>query len=141
VHGCRGQAVRTLAAGHEDGHGAQVAGSIAGRGHRMAAADRRVGNTVRGWSRCMAADGHPCPDPLAALGDRRFPGRRVRGQERRTALADIRCKKKTGLLDVRFSTGATIHKELIGKEHRILRELEKAHAAKAEAARAILARG
>jgi len=55
---------------------------------------------MKKWSRCLAAAGYSYQTPKAANDDPRFAGPTASPEEKKTALADVRCKQQTHLVDI-----------------------------------------
>ncbi|MDF3144978.1 MULTISPECIES: hypothetical protein [unclassified Streptomyces] len=64
----------------------------------------------------------------------------VSAAERKTAVADITCKRKTDLLETCFETESAIQKAMTKKDAALLHELDELHGKKLSAARKILAK-
>lgn len=139
VNGCRGEAVRTLSAGHEYNTGAKVASDIANRSYRESADDSRVRDAVSRWSSCMKSHGFTYSSPLAALEGASLDDPKVTRREIETAEADMRCKSATNLLDIWFSVETSIQKAEIAKQSKVLNKLSEVHSLKVAAARKIVA--
>jgi hypothetical protein len=69
----------------------------------LALRDSRVRAVFTRWSACMRKSGHRYATPPDAVRDKRFqdgPGHRVTPAEIAAAVADARCKRETGVVDV-----------------------------------------
>ncbi|WP_319683477.1 hypothetical protein [Streptomyces sp. AK02-01A] len=137
--GCRWEAARSLAAGHEDRKAAAVAGNIANESYQVSIKDKRVQDVTREWSACMKSRGFTYSSPMTALGDSKFLEQEMADHETATAEADIRCKKESDLLNVWFSVESEIQKAMIAKQSKTLDRLSDLHLAKVAAARKITA--
>ncbi|MER5660928.1 hypothetical protein [Streptomyces mirabilis] len=140
VNGCRGEAIRTLGAGHDYKEGAEAASGIANRSYQESIKDPQVQGVTRRWSSCMKTHGYTYPSPLAALGDRKFLANKIAQGEIETAETDIRCKAKVNLLSTWFSVETRIQKKMITKQSRILEKLNEAHVLKVAAAQKVISR-
>ncbi|MEU3184523.1 hypothetical protein ABZ707_09970 [Streptomyces sp. NPDC006923] len=137
--GCRWEAARSLATGHEDRKAAGVAGDIANESYQVSIKDKRVQDVTRAWSACMKGRGFTYSSPMTALGDPKFLEKEMADGETATAEADIRCKKETDLLNVWFSVESEIQKAMIAKQSKTLDRLGDLHLAKVAAAQKITA--
>ena len=94
------------------------------------------------WSACMKTHGYSYPDPIQAAADARLANPKtgaplaVTGPEIKTAVADIDCKRSTGLLGVAYSVEAAIQNRLIRQYASELAGIKaQVHAQAAELAR------
>lgn len=69
----------------------------------MAEADRSVKAKFREWSACMKAKGFAFADPWQPNDDPRWQPGKPTALEKRTAIADVRCKHSTGLVDTWYT--------------------------------------
>ncbi|CAL9452751.1 hypothetical protein [Streptomyces sp. enrichment culture] len=139
--GCFGQAVHRLSRKYDDPAGAETARRIATGSHEDSLTHPAVKNAFRKWSACMRTAGFPYATPLEPLNNPAFRGEKVSTEEKRTALADVRCKKKTGLLDIWFQAESALQRAEIRRNAESLENLRTAHARKVEAARRIVREG
>lgn len=87
------------------------------------------------WSRCMKASGYSYASPLEPS----FRTTEVSPDERRTALADVSCKNKTGLVRLWNSVESSYQRELIAGNLSELDESRKERRRMRERASAVLA--
>ncbi|MBD0711572.1 MULTISPECIES: hypothetical protein [unclassified Streptomyces] len=87
------------------------------------------------WSRCMKASGYGYSSPLEPS----FRTAEVSQDERRTALADVSCKKKTDLVRLWNSVESTYQRRLISHNASQLAEAGKARHRMLDRATAVLA--
>jgi hypothetical protein len=139
--GCFGQSVAELSKKYDDSADAAIASRIANQGYEKSLTDPSVKEGFRKWSACMRSSGFRYASPMEPLNSPAFQGQTVSDKEKETATADVRCKEKTGLLDVWFKAESRIQKADIEKNSGALEKLRKAHQKKAEAARRIVEEG
>ncbi|WP_155553697.1 hypothetical protein [Streptomyces sp. E1N211] len=84
------------------------------------------------WSDCMKEEGHDYSDPLSAINDDQFKTPKANGHEQDVALADVRCKKKTGVIEVWSSVEGEYQQSLIRQN---VGALQKGGSAKRETLR------
>jgi hypothetical protein len=126
---------------YDDPDGAAIASRIATESYAASLADPSVKEGFREWSACMRKSGFRYGSPMDPLNGSEFQGGTITEGEKRAAVADVRCKEETGLLDVWFAAESTIQKSAIAKNRKALEALRTAHREKAEAARRIVADG
>ncbi|MFE0673557.1 hypothetical protein [Streptomyces sp. NPDC058867] len=141
AEGCFGQSVAHLAKKYDAPRQAETARSISTRSYTEALADPAVKAGFRTWSSCMRSSGFTYASPLDPLNEKAFPGEDVSAEEKATAVADVRCKKETGLLDTWFEAESALQQADIDRNAEALEELLAAHGRKVEAARRIVAEG
>jgi hypothetical protein len=119
--GCEGEADRTLAAGIP---GPRPDHTIIGRlgvaTLERSERDSRVRAVFARWSGCMKRSGYDYSSPREANGDPAFvDGRkhRVTKHELATAVADVRCKKETNLVNV-WAGVETAYQKLAVAQHK-----------------------
>jgi hypothetical protein len=139
--GCFGQSVAQLSKEYDDPAGAAVASRIATESYEDSLADPAVKEGFRKWSACMRNSGFRYSSPMDPLNTAAFQSDDISEKEKRTATADVRCKKETRLLDIWFKAETGIQKADIEKNSEALEKLRTAHQEKAEAARRIIAEG
>ncbi|MEU6013339.1 hypothetical protein ABZ826_04530 [Streptomyces sp. NPDC047515] len=137
--GCFGQSVGILSKEYDDQAGAAVASRIATESYKESFTDPSVKEGFRKWSACMRNSGFRYESPMSPMNSRAFQGRTVAAKEKKTAVADVRCKEETGLLDIWFKAESRIQKADVEKNTEALEKLRTAHQKKAEAARRIVA--
>lgn len=102
-----------------------------------------VAAAMRSWRDCVHESGFTYQDPFAAVADSQWwadntvePSR----QEIAVAVADVRCKERTGLVRVWHAAEARIQEEAIGRHLEYLTKLRDAMDKSLAAARAVLTR-
>jgi hypothetical protein len=100
--------------------------------------DGRVTAAFGRWSRCMEARGYRYPDPMTALADPRFDGG-TSPEQVATAVTDVTCKRRTGLVEVWSAVEAEHQRRQILANQAELNLLRKANQAQVTRAVAILA--
>ncbi|WP_117212422.1 hypothetical protein [Allorhizocola rhizosphaerae] len=124
--GCYADARRRLHTHAPAARDMYVAQRLDMESHRESKADDRVRAAWAKWSRCMDAKGHRYPDPLAAAGDPAFRGP-VSAREITTALADIECKERTGLVRAWSDVEARWQRVMIARHRAELAAVRRAH--------------
>ncbi|MGW5640862.1 hypothetical protein, partial [Streptomyces sp. NPDC003832] len=141
AEGCFGQSVAHLAKKYDAPREAETARRISTESYEDALTEPAVREGFRTWSSCMRSSGFPYASPLDPLNDRAFQGEEISAEEKETAVADVRCKEETGLLDTWFGAESALQRADIDKNAEALKELRAAHHRKVEAARRIIAEG
>ncbi|MFJ6657136.1 hypothetical protein ACIQNG_12330 [Streptomyces sp. NPDC091377] len=139
--GCQGSAARRLADPHDRPEAARTAARIAVESHGAALEEPEVRAAVKKWSSCMEENEYSYSNPMEAAEDKRFHrdvGTEPSDRERRTAVADVRCKERTGLLTVWFTAESRIQQRAVERNAAQLEELRSAHRDKTETARRIV---
>lgn len=75
--------------------------------------DPRVKAAFGAWSRCMAEAGHRYAGPLDPPADPGVMGRTVTEHERSVAVADITCKRRTGLVGAWHQVETTLQRSTV----------------------------
>lgn len=101
--GCVGEADRTLDRSMPTGADPELGQRLQFRSFELSKKDNRVRAVFAEWSSCMAERGYHYPDPLADVGDPRFTGAEVTGEQVAVALADIQCKERTNVVGFWFT--------------------------------------
>ncbi|MER5937895.1 hypothetical protein ABT121_11290 [Streptomyces sp. NPDC001928] len=140
-NGCFGQSVAQLSKEYADPAGAEIARRISIQSYEDSLADPSVNEGFRKWSACMRSSGFRYPSPLDPLNNKAFQGEEISAKEKETAVADVRCKEETGLLDIWLKAESGIQQADIDKNGAALKKLRTAHREKVEAARRIVAKG
>jgi hypothetical protein len=137
--GCLGKAILDFREPYEHPAGSRTASRIATSSYQDSLKDPKVRAAVGAWSSCMRRKGYDYASPLDALRTPAFRAGTVSGEEKETAVADVSCKRSTGLLDTWFDAEAAIQKDMIAKDPEPLRKLDDMHRRKVSAAKEILA--
>ncbi|WP_431993075.1 hypothetical protein [Streptomyces albogriseolus] len=138
--GCFGQSIGKLSR-YDDPDGAAVASRIATGSYQESLDAPAVKEVFRKWSSCMRKDGFRFASPNEPLNKSAFQGGEISAEERETAVADVRCKEATGLLDIWFKAESAIQRAHIQENVKALEGLRTAHREKAAVARRIVADG
>lgn len=141
AEGCFGQSVVELSEKYDDPDAAAVASGVATESYEESLTDPSVKEAFRKWSACMRNSEFRYETPMSPLNSSAFQGRTVTAKEKKTAVADVRCKERTGLLDIWFEAESRIQKAGIEKNTVALEKLRTAHQEKTDAARRIVAAG
>jgi hypothetical protein len=140
-NGCFGQSVAELSQKYDDPAAAETARRIAVRSYDDSLTAPTVKEGFRKWSACMRTSGFRYSTPIDALNDPAFRTETASKKEKQTALADVRCKKETGLLDIWFTAESALQRAEMRKNAESLEKLRAAHGRKVEAARRIVREG
>jgi hypothetical protein len=141
ANGCFGQSVARLSKKYAHPEAAETARRISTQSYQDALTDPSVKDGFRQWSACMRDVGFRYASPLDPLNNKAFQGEEISAKEKKTAVADVRCKEETGLLDVWFRVESALQKADIQKNRAVLEELRSAHRKRVEAARSIVTEG
>lgn len=76
----------------------------------------QVTQAFEAWSGCMKNKGYSYPNPMDAIGDRRFLGDSPTPLELQVATADVTCKQQVDLIDTWFAVETSLQKELIARQ-------------------------
>lgn len=114
--GCLTQADRQLDAGNPANVDTALPQRLQFATFEQSQHDPTVLAAISAWSSCMQAAGYRYASPLDAVSDPRFtdsthPSR----QEIRTAVADVRCKERTNLVGIWFSTESAMQRQEIAR--------------------------
>ncbi|MEV4804348.1 hypothetical protein AB0K18_30465 [Nonomuraea sp. NPDC049421] len=103
--------------------------------------DEDVLRVFRSWSTCMKAAGITYADPLQAITDERWLRAATPSPEEiRVAVADVRCKEKTGLVPVWAEAEERLQNDVVRDHADQFRALKASKDRQLETARSILAR-
>jgi hypothetical protein len=139
AEGCLGAAVLGFRKPYEDKAGAEVASLISTASYENSQKVPEVREVFAKWSSCMKEEGYAYTSPMDALETPAFLRGKVSDTEKKTAVADVSCKERTGLADVWFAAESSIQKDMIKANAEALRKLGELHERKLRAARKILA--
>jgi hypothetical protein len=95
----------------------QLAQMLALRAHLLSREDRRVQAVFSAWSRCMRQTGFSYPDPMAANNDPAFATEQPTETEIRAAVADVRCKRKVGVVEVWSAVETAYQRQAVDARH------------------------
>lgn len=139
--GCYGEARRYLAQGlpvvENEQFGLQLKNEAASDAER----DARVQDAFRSWSSCMEKAGYDYSTPHDANNDPRWSGQTPSPLEISTAIADVDCKKRTGLLNTWVAVSRAYEQRYVDKHAAALSELRTAMKALEKRAIEIINRG
>ncbi|MFB4311535.1 hypothetical protein [Actinomadura sp. GTD37] len=116
AEGCVGEADRRLNAGVQPG--GTLADRLAFASLEASEQDTRVRAAFARWSTCMKRAGHSYATPMDANRDRRFRDARKHDAdqlETETAVADVRCKHQSRLIDVWAGAEAAYQERAIAR--------------------------
>ncbi|WP_344244266.1 hypothetical protein [Actinocorallia libanotica] len=77
--------------------------------------DPKVAGALQEWTSCIISHGYSFKDPLTAASDSRWNSPTASPEEKKIALADVDCKKKSDLVRVWSSAEAKIQTRLINE--------------------------
>ncbi|WP_225824091.1 hypothetical protein [Streptomyces naphthomycinicus] len=123
--GCRAEAVRHLLAGvpHPDW---ELLNRTSTETYRRAGRTKAVTHALREWSTCMRQHGFAYADPSAAGDDRHWNTTTPTEPEIRTALTDVACKHRSGLVDVWRETESALQRQAVDAHPDAFHALERA---------------
>jgi hypothetical protein len=136
---CVDWARRRLNQGAPDLSEPQLAQLLRLRAHRLSREDRRVRAVFSAWSRCMRESGFSYADPMAANNDRAFATEQPTENEVRAAIADVRCKRKVGVVEVWSAVETAYQRQAIDGHYEQLELIRQAMQVQLANARAVLA--
>ncbi|WP_317447342.1 hypothetical protein [Streptomyces collinus] len=110
--GCHAEAVKRLMAGVPRSD-ENLVDKISADTYRRSRTSTAVTDAVRAWNACIRHDGFSYAGPEAAADDRGWNTRTPTEPEIRTALADVVCKHRSGLVDVWRKTEAALQRRAI----------------------------
>ncbi|MFI6207358.1 hypothetical protein ACIBAI_13275 [Streptomyces sp. NPDC051041] len=114
--GCLGEARRTLAERDDNRDLTGVPRDIYGEAYQKSQQDPEVKRVFAAWSDCMREKGHDYASPLDPSNDPRFPeDPPASADEKRTAVADVACKERTGLVAVWHRVESAIERSLMAE--------------------------
>lgn len=134
--GCRTAAERTLLGGLAP-VSLSVLDDLTRRTGAAAESDARVRTKVRAWAGCMRGQGFAYDDPWQP-NDRRWTPGKPTAEERRTAVADVRCKHRTGLVRTWYSVLVAYQHEAERVQAALLDRIDRTTATRAANARRVL---
>jgi hypothetical protein len=117
----------------------QLAQMLGLRAHLLSRQDSRVRTVFSAWSRCMRQTGFSYPDPMAANNDLAFASGLPTDTEIRTAVADVRCKRTVGVVEVWAAVETAYQRQAIDAHHDQLELIRQAIQARLANAQAVLA--
>jgi hypothetical protein len=109
------------------------------RAHLLSRQDSRSRAVFSARSRCMRQTGSSYPDPMTANNDLAFATEEATGTEVRTPVADVRCKRTVGVVEVWTAVEAAYQRQAIDAHHDQLELIRQAIQARLANARAVLA--
>ncbi|MCX4589921.1 hypothetical protein OG819_09135 [Streptomyces sp. NBC_01549] len=87
--------------------------------------DARYVEMIRSWSSCMSKKGFDYKTPEKAMDDNRWNGDTPSGSEKRTAVADMTCKKEVNYLGVASRVQSAYEEKVISARKWELAELRR----------------
>ncbi|MBM7791074.1 hypothetical protein [Tenggerimyces flavus] len=136
--GCAGEAGRQLAAG-ADGLGPDALDELTMHTYHQAEADQRVKAKFGEWSVCMKAKGFAYANPWEPNDSPKWVPGKPTTLEKKTAVADVRCKHSTGLVDTWHAVMVEYQRKAIEQNAVQLDRLTKSTATKVANAKRVLA--
>lgn len=136
--GCLGAAVLGFRKPYEDEAGAEVASRISTASYEDSQKTPEVRAVFGKWSACMKQEGYDYASPMDAMSAPSFVRGKPSATEKKTAVADVSCKRETGLPDVWFAAESSIQKDMIKADAEALGRLGELHEKKLRAARKII---
>ncbi|MFB6848444.1 hypothetical protein ACFCXS_26850 [Streptomyces sp. NPDC056373] len=135
--GCLGESIRRIGPRIDE----SPAGSLDYESLRRSQSDPRVLAVVGAWSRCMKAKGYDVDSPLDAA---KLTPDTHHGQADQaditTALTDIDCKRRTGLVKTWYTVEYAVQRQQIEQNQLQLQQLKERIAAEVKTAMAVLGR-
>ncbi|MEU1367966.1 hypothetical protein ABZ454_17735 [Streptomyces sp. NPDC005803] len=123
--GCAGEADRTLTSGGGIIQDAEAAIAINFSSFEKSAADPRVKKVFAAWSTCMREKNFSYATPLEAINDPRWKTDGPSAPEIATAVAEVECKQRYGVVDVWFSVESTYQRADITAEAKRMAQVRK----------------
>ena len=136
---CLDWARRRLNQGVPDLAQPRLAQMLALRTHLLSREDSRVRAVFGAWSRCMRDLGFSYPDPMAANNDSAFATEEPTEDEMRVAVADVRCKRTVGVVEVWSAVESAYQRRAIDAHHDQLELIRQAIQVRLANAHAVLA--
>lgn len=139
-NGCYKQAGDRLASGNEEDE--DLVNRLNVDSLDRALKSPRVVPAMRSWVRCMAQEGYRYKDFYAASEDPRWAKTKTpSAAEKKTAVADVACKQRTGLVKLLTETERSIEERDIREHRKYFASLAAARERHLAAARTVIARG
>ncbi|MFJ4782138.1 hypothetical protein [Streptomyces sp. NPDC088794] len=138
--GCSGQAANRLTTA-EEREAQQLVENLRGWSWSRSQRDSRVTGVFDAWAACMTKAGFHYRTPMGANDDPAFAGDRPTAREISTAVADVRCKKETGVVRVWADTEAAYQNQAIEENRPALEKARKAVGRQLSAAAEVLGEG
>lgn len=123
--GCLGEARRKLAAGAPEVPNARLGDTLATESYQRTLGDSRVRAVNAKWSACMKRAGHDYADPSKANNDAEFAGPRPTARELTVAVADVRCKVETNLINIMASVESAYQRRALERNAETLAAVRK----------------
>ncbi|AJF66058.1 hypothetical protein SVTN_18335 [Streptomyces vietnamensis] len=112
--GCLGEARRTLAGRNDNRDPTRIGSALYAQAYRDSQQDPRVTAATADWAACMKQRGFTYRTPLEPANDPSFPRNPPADErERATAVADVACKEKTGLVALWHRVESEIERSLM----------------------------
>ncbi|MFE5211266.1 hypothetical protein [Streptomyces sp. NPDC056600] len=139
--GCLGEARRTLAERDDNRDLTPVTRDIYAEAYRDSQKDPKVVAVFAAWSACMKEKGFSYRSPLEPPNDKSFPrDPPADDAEKRTAVADVACKERTGLVAVWHKAESAAERALMARHTSELEAAGKDRETRLANAREVLAR-
>jgi hypothetical protein len=114
--GCFGEARRSLEKGSNSSADPMLGELLALQSYERSRGDSRVQSGFSRWSACMRRAGHNYKSPDAATNDPAFRTAEPTAREKAVALADVRCKRHTNLVNL-WATVETSYQKRYVEQH------------------------
>jgi hypothetical protein len=137
--GCLGEAQRKLQEGAPAASDASLGESLSLESYDLSQRDSRVLKVFMDWSSCMNRSGYSYANPRNANNDPMFAANDPSPQEIAVAVADLRCKKETNLVNVWATVETAYQSRLIEQNAAALSVLKKNFEVQKKNAAAVLA--
>ncbi|MCX5423909.1 hypothetical protein [Streptomyces sp. NBC_00078] len=133
--GCLGSSIKKFAEPYAYPAGVTAASNISTDSYKDSMRDSDIKSLFTRWSACMKEKGYDYASPMDPFRTPAFTQGEVTEKERKTAAADVTCKRSTNLLESWLDTETRIQKGMIRKHTKVLQRLKELHREKVEAAR------
>jgi hypothetical protein len=137
--GCLDWATRRLNQGAPDLPIPRLADTLGLRTYQLSKNDSRVQAVFSAWSICMRQAGYSYPDPTAANNNPAFATEQPTGDEIGVAVADVRCKRKVGVVEVWAAVETAYQRQAVDVHQDQLELIRQAIQVRLANAQAILA--
>lgn len=137
--GCVGEARRELTEGVAMPRDQWMGDRLSLESTDRARRDSRVRKVFADWSACMKRSGHDYADPMKSNDDPEFATEQPSPREIAVAVADVRCKEETNLVNVQATVHIAYQKRLLEHNAEALAEVKQYLANSERKAAAVLA--
>ncbi|MFF7457315.1 hypothetical protein [Kitasatospora sp. NPDC008115] len=137
--GCTGEIEQWFQAEGVGRTSGDLIGELRAKAYDRTAADSRVKAALAAWRSCMEGLGHHYSGPAQAS-SQAWPDP-VSDRERATAVADMDCKARVGLIGTWYTVQTAYQQQLIGRNEAALNTVKEVSAQRVAAARKLLGGG